>query len=100
MVSSTWMAVTWAPPVAPSSGTGAATTSAAPPPAGSAAKLFGRNTARCGATPENWVVTSVLPPKIGVVTVTAPPSTAMSTLLVSTVRSSLTDRRLTTSRPS
>jgi hypothetical protein len=33
----------------------------------------------------------VLPPKIGVVTFTVSPSTTMSTLLVSTVRSSLTD---------
>ena len=35
----------------------------------------------------------MLPPKIGVVTVTLSPSTAMSMLFVSTVRSSLTDSR-------
>ena len=50
--------------------------------------------------PVKVVVTSVLPPNTGVVTDTASPFTAMSTLLVSTVRSSLTDRRDTTSRPS
>ena len=46
------------------------------------------------------MLTSTLPPKMGVVTLTAPPSTVMSTLLVSTVRSSFTDRRLMMSRPS
>ena len=84
---------TLAPPVAPSSATGAAATSAAPPPADSATKLFGRNAARNGPSPVNVVVTSVLPPNTGVVTVTVAPSTAMSTLFVSTVLSSLTDRR-------
>ena len=46
------------------------------------------------------VETNVLPPKIGVVTVTESPDAATSMLLVSTVRSSFTDRRAITSRPS
>ena len=77
-----------------------ATTSAGPPPDSSAAKDFGRNEARCGPSPVKVVVTSTFPPKIGVVAETASPSMAMSVLLVSTVRSSLTDRRAITSRPS
>ncbi|CAB4909387.1 unannotated protein [freshwater metagenome] len=46
------------------------------------------------------VVTKVLPPKIGVVAATESPVASMSTLLVSTVRPSLTDKRAITSRPS
>ena len=59
----------------------------------SAANDFGRNAARNGPHPVNVVVTSVLPPNTGVVTLTVSPSTATSVLFVSTVRSSLTDRR-------
>ena len=85
---------TLAAPVAPRSGTGAATTSAAPPPDASAANDFGRNAARYGPSPVNVVVTSVLPPKTGVGDRRpSSPSTAMSMLLVSTGVSSLTDRR-------
>ncbi len=98
--SSTCTAATAAAPAAPRSGTAAATTSGAPPPDASATKLFGRNAARCGPGPVKVVVTNTLPPKTGVVTATASPSTAMSTLLVRTVRSSLTESRAMTSRPS
>ena len=45
-------------------------------------------------------VTLRMPFRFGVVTLTESPSTAMSVELVSTVRSSLTDRRDMTSRPS
>ena len=48
----------------------------------------------------NVVVTSLVPPNTGVVTTTTSPSTAMSTLFVSTGLSSFTDSRLSTSRPS
>ena len=44
-----------------------------PPPDSSAANDFGRKEARCGPSPVNVVVTSVLPPKIGVVTATESP---------------------------
>src|SRR5829696_5884846 len=101
VVSSTCEATIRAAPTAPSSGTGASTISpGAADPAGSAANDFGRNAARYGAEPVNDVVTSVLPPNTGVVTFTVSPSTAMSTLLVNTVRSSATDSRAITSRPS
>ena len=76
------------------------TTSAGDPPAGSATKLLGRKATRYGPGPVNVVVTSLVPPNTGVVTLTLSPSTTMSVLFVSTGRSSLTDRRLTTSRPS
>ena len=98
--SSTCTAVTLAAPVAPSSGTGADTTSPAPAAPAAASNDFGRNAARNGPEPVNVVVTIVSPPNTGVVTMTASPSMAMSTLLVSTVRSSLTDSRPITSRPS
>ena len=48
----------------------------------------------------NAVLTNVLPPNTGVVTRTWSPSTAMSTLFVSTVLSSFTDSRAIVSRPS
>ena len=43
----------------------------APPPAGSAAKLFGRKATRYGPAPVNVVVTSLVPPNTGVVTLHA-----------------------------
>ena len=98
--SSTWTAWTLAPPAAPRSGTGAATTSGAAPPDASAAKLFGRNVTRNGPPPVNVVDTSLVPPNTGVVAMTTSSATAMSVLFVSTGLSSLTDRRLTMSRPS
>jgi hypothetical protein len=56
--------------------------------------------ARYGRSPVNVEFTSLVPPKIGVCTVTESPSTVIEVELVSTVRSSLTDRRDITSRPS
>ena len=50
------------------------TTSAAPPPDSSAANDFGRNEARWGPSAVKVVVTSTLPPKMGVVTLTLSPS--------------------------
>ena len=54
--------------MAPRSGTATATTSAAPPPQSSAANDFGPERGQVRATPVNVVVTSVLPPKMAVVT--------------------------------
>ena len=100
VLSSTCTAVTRAAPAAPVSGTDAATTLAAAPLADSAAKLFGRNDTKCGPSPVNAVLTSVLPPKIGVVATTPSAESAMSVLLVRTVRFNFTDKRAITSRPS
>ena len=75
-------------------------TAAAAAPADSAANDFGRNAARNGPAPVKVVLTSVLPPKIGVTTVTPSPESVMSMLLVMTVLSSFTDKRDMMSRPS
>ena len=74
-------------------------TAAAPPPEGSAAKDFGRTSTRWGPGPVKVVFTLVVPPKTGSVVTSLSPSSSRSTLLVSTLRSSFTERRPATSRP-
>ena len=71
------------------------------PPAGlsAAANDLGRTSTSCGPPPVNLVLTSVVPPNTGSVHTMASPSSSTSTLLVITVRFSLTERRPATSRP-
>ena len=100
VVSSTWRCSTLAPLVAPVSGTSMVTTSAAPPPPSSAANVLGRTSTSHGFSPVKVALTIVEPPNTWWLTTGLSPSTSMPLTLVSTVRSSLADRRPAVSRPS
>ena len=84
-------------PDRPTSGVETWTMVGVPPSIGSAANAFGRTKTIAGAGPVNSVVTACVPPRISLVTLTAPPVDT-STALPRTGRPSRAESRPPTSR--